>query len=355
MNRIKLTCLTAVLCLSTIAFGQIRNNDVYEVTESHKEGIRNEFRIPDVGKYKVLKSDLHTHTVFSDGEVWPSFRVKEAWQEGLDVIAITDHIEYRPHKDIVKGDHNEPYKIAARQAASMNILVIPGTEITRSKPFGHINALFVKDANLIAVPDGVEAVNQALLQGAFIQWNHPGWPDDLSTLYPVHEELLSQGKIHAVELVNDKEYYPLVFDWFQKYNLAPTANSDIHGTVAFEYSGRRPITLILAEENSLDGVKEALFARRTIALFDDMLIGTPDLLTALIKACIEIGFAPDGTIFVTNKSDLNFRATYEGMLFILPAAKSLRLGKMGKDLGVIQFENCFIGHNQKLQIEANSF
>ena len=31
---------------------------------------------PDVPGFKVLKCDLHTHSVFSDGSVWPSIRVQ---------------------------------------------------------------------------------------------------------------------------------------------------------------------------------------------------------------------------------------------------------------------------------------
>lgn len=53
---------------------------------------------------------------FSDGKVWPDQRVNEAWNEGLDVIAITDHIEYRPNKEIVKGDFNTSYEIAKNEA-----------------------------------------------------------------------------------------------------------------------------------------------------------------------------------------------------------------------------------------------
>ena len=39
----------------------------------------------------VLAADLHTHSVFSDGEVWPSIRVKEAHLDGLEVLAVTEH------------------------------------------------------------------------------------------------------------------------------------------------------------------------------------------------------------------------------------------------------------------------
>ncbi len=62
---------------------------------------RHEIDIPDLKGYQTLKCDFHIHTVFSDGLVWPTVRVDEAYREGLDAIALTEHIEYRPHqKDI---------------------------------------------------------------------------------------------------------------------------------------------------------------------------------------------------------------------------------------------------------------
>ena len=53
---------------------------------------------PNIKGYKTLICDLHTHTVFSDGSVWPSIRVAEANKDGLDAIAVTEHIEYQPYK-----------------------------------------------------------------------------------------------------------------------------------------------------------------------------------------------------------------------------------------------------------------
>ena len=86
----------------------------------------------------TLKCDLHMHTVFSDGNVWPSIRVQEAIKDGLDVISITDHIEYQPHKkDLPHTDRNRSYELALEAAEGTELLVIPGTEITRSMPPGH--------------------------------------------------------------------------------------------------------------------------------------------------------------------------------------------------------------------------
>jgi hypothetical protein len=38
--------------------------------------------IPNISGYQTLKCDLHMHTVFSDGTVWPTVRIEEAWNEG---------------------------------------------------------------------------------------------------------------------------------------------------------------------------------------------------------------------------------------------------------------------------------
>ena len=53
---------------------------------------------PDVEGYVTLVTDLHTHSVFSDGHVWPKIRVGEALRDGLDGLAITEHLEYQPHR-----------------------------------------------------------------------------------------------------------------------------------------------------------------------------------------------------------------------------------------------------------------
>ena len=56
---------------------------------------RTPVNIPDIPGYVTLKCDFHIHTVFSDGLVWPTVRTEEAWRQGLDAIAITDHNEIR--------------------------------------------------------------------------------------------------------------------------------------------------------------------------------------------------------------------------------------------------------------------
>ena len=81
------------------------------------------------------------HSVFSDGSVWPDIRVEEAKKDGLDVIAITEHLEYQPLKDdIPHPNRNRSYEYHSKFAKGSNIIVINGSEITRDMPPGHSNA-----------------------------------------------------------------------------------------------------------------------------------------------------------------------------------------------------------------------
>ena len=66
-------------------------------------------KVGEIPGYVTLKCDFHSHTVFSDGEVWPTFRIREAIEDGIDVVAITDHLEYHPHKKYVKADDNSAF------------------------------------------------------------------------------------------------------------------------------------------------------------------------------------------------------------------------------------------------------
>ena len=65
-----------------------------EATESR------ELRFPPLEDGRlVLSVDTHTHSVFSDGHVWPTVRVWEANKDRLDAMAITEHLEYQPNHD----------------------------------------------------------------------------------------------------------------------------------------------------------------------------------------------------------------------------------------------------------------
>lgn len=339
---------------------QVLGEDILSHKPENVGGDRKEILIPDVDGYKVLKGDFHLHTIYSDGCVTPDYRVREAWQNGLDVIAITDHIEVIRHDDLFdmkKFNFNMSNQIAAREAVEYDLLVVPGTEITRSKPFGHMNALFVTDADKANVEDQMDALNAMVEQGAYILWNHPGWPDDKCTMYPIHEELIAKGIIKGVELFNDYESYPIAYDWVKKYGLHPFANSDAHGPVDTFYKGLRPITLVFAKDRTLEGVKEAMFAGRMLAFFAGNLVGTEDLLTSLLKECLEYKvISKKGNVtkcMITNHSDIPFTFDAEGWESPMTIAPRSTVKDSFSDGDVLEVRNCIIGKGKYIVLPFN--
>lgn len=294
--------------------------------------------IPDVEGFKVLKGDFHIHTLFSDGRVMPEARVNEAVDNGLDVISITDHFEYRPFfggpkaKWKLQGDlndnHNIAYEVAKPIADKKGLLLVRGAEITKKMPPGHFNTLFLQDANPIAavIDDWRQMIRVAVEQGAFIQWNHPGWESQIGRngivkFLPEHEEIHEQGRLHGIEIYGyGPDLYPVVADWCNKKDLAILANSDIHLT-ELEFFGRqnplRPITLILARERTVESVREAFFAKRTVAWASGLLWGRKPWLPALFKASVEVRELTPGKYQLTNRSSLPCMVSAGGAVFEL--------------------------------------
>lgn len=251
---------------------------------------------------KLLTADLHTHTVFSDGQVWPSIRVEEADRDNLDALALTEHLEHNPKRaDIPHPDRNRSWRVAvddSRDRGLTDLLLINGAEITRNMPPGHINAVFLSDANALLTESPVQAINEANAQGAFVFWNHPSWipqaPSGIATLLPLHRELIEQGKLHGIEVANGTAdtYSEHALDIALENNLTVLGTSDIHGLVDWTHDaghgGHRPMTIVLAEEKSTEALKEALFDGRTVAWNYDDLIGREDNVETVVRACLAL-------------------------------------------------------------------
>ena len=348
-----------VLLTSTFqVLAQLQGLDVVKVPDAERPYTEERVYIPDVPGYKTLKCDFHTHTIFSDGSIMPENRAWEGLIRGLDVMAITDHIEYRPNK-FITADHNESYKRAKKVEENSNLILILGAEITRSKPLGHLNALFLKDANELAVDDPLLAIDKALEQGAFIMWNHPGWPNDTSTIYTIHKELIGKNKIHGIEVVNGFEFYPKTFNYCKEYNLTYMGNTDIHGVYTQMYRTDKqygPMTIVFAKERTSDGVKDALFARRSVVKFGDMLIGSEENLTMLVKACLPYEVKEikgnQALVKVTNKSTLSFELKLENKIVSVLGSATVEFKVRLNDK--IKFTNTFITDNSQLIIDVSS-
>ncbi len=113
-----------------------------------------------------VRADLHSHTVFSDGDSWPVETMAAAWGAGLDVIGITDHNS----------------AISAAEAAGEldgGPLLVPGVETTTYG--GHWNAWAAPgtaghrwyDFREPTGPATEAAMAAAIADGAFVSINHP--------------------------------------------------------------------------------------------------------------------------------------------------------------------------------------
>ena len=324
-----------------------RNPDILHHNE-RRERFRKEIILPQVNGYNVYKADLHTHTIHSDGDVIPSFRVYEAWYDGLDIIAITDHIEYRSFEEkLVKYldkyvsdeyegavnhriddrplkegevmvDLNYVTREAAKYAGRCGILSIPGAEITRpGDKIGHFNALFTTDNNLIYDQDPVQAVRNAKAQGALVMHNHPGWKRTSIDYTPTELVLYEEGLIDGIEVMNTDDFYPGIIDRALEKKIFMSANTDIHQTTSLEHYGfDRPMTLILAKEKTLESVREALEARRTIAYGYNTLCGEQQLLkdffVAGVRTAIMQRTSSSVSVALTNMTSIPYTIRMEG-------------------------------------------
>jgi hypothetical protein len=268
----------------------------YPLAADSPAAARREVKIPDIPGYRTLKCDFHIHTVFSDGQVWPTVRVEEAWREGLDAIAITDHIEYKPHKQDVRPDNGRSYEIARDEAGGKGLIVIRGAEITRNMPPGHFNAIFLKDIKELDTNDWNDVMKNAVAQGAFIFWNHPGWdgqqPDGIPRWYAEHTMAFEKGWMQGIEIVNEDSYYPIAYKWAMEKNLTIVGNSDVHQPTSMAYDSckgeHRTMTLVFAKDNNEDSIKEAMLAHRTAVYYKNIIIGEEKYLKAIFEKSVQI-------------------------------------------------------------------
>lgn len=302
-----------------------------------QEGPTDSLQLADIPGYVTLKCDFHMHTVFSDGHVWPSFRVYEAQRDGLDAISMTEHIDYEGYPEEVKHDANRSYEIGKARAAGSKLMVIKGVEISPRVPPYHCNALFVKDANKIPYAYMKETHKKFIMkdsitkeelmapflevqrQGAFVFYNHPGyaWWDkkDRNIFTTFHKELLEKGILGGVEVVNSGRYNVIAHELAMRYNLTMLGNSDEHYDIANRYQGRRrPMTLVFAKHRDEESIKEALIARRTAVLMNDILIGRKALMEPFFKKAVSFHSTfklrngePIVEIALQNMSDIPFR------------------------------------------------
>lgn len=313
-------------------------------------GFDRQMRFPDAADgSRILTADLHTHSVFSDGHVWPSIRVEEADRDGLDALAFTDHLENQPKReDIPHPNRNRAHEVATQHAARQEIdavMLINGAEITRTMPPGHVNAVFLRDANALLTDQPEAAIRAANEQGAFVFWNHPNWlpqaRDGVARIFPLHQRLIRERQLHGVEVANGtlNAYSEHAFGLALEHGLTVLGTSDIHGLVDWTHDGghggHRPVTLVLAPERSPAALRQALFDGRTVAWINDDLIGRTEHVEQVVRACLRLepqAYLPNSSVLevdLTNRCPLAFTLENRGERMFHNVSDVVRVERYG--------------------------
>ena len=123
----------------------------------------------------------------------------------------------------------------------------------------------IMNYGLAITRDPREVLEAANEQGAFVFWNHPAFEKLNSGLNPFHKSATRAGLLHGIEIANGDAYYPNAHRLALKHNLAMIGVSDVHELIEWDYRpeaehnpGHRPVTLLLAEGDSFEAMREAL-------------------------------------------------------------------------------------------------
>lgn len=352
MKRILLItfALLAGLTASAQYYQDAVNKDMLHIRQARTPH-RVHINLPEIDGYTPYKADLHTHTIFSDGHTSMEARVREAWADGLDIIAVTEHLEYRPHEknlvkylkgytngaeakdfnfvkenrpasaESIKVDLNYPVEVARKEGEKYDITIIPGIEITRKEgEYCHFNALFTTDNNAVYAPETIESIRNAKKQGALVMHNHPGWTHKDMKITKYEKTIYDAGLLDGIEIMNGEEFYPQAIERAKKYNLFVSSNTDIHyatGETYERYGSLRNMTIIYAKDKSLKSLREAIEARRTLAYSFGTLAGDKELLRKFFEASVSarktvVDYKGRAEVIITNNSSIDWLLCREG-------------------------------------------
>ena len=215
------------------------------------------------------KSDLHLHTpasrCFRDREVTPEQWVQRCIDQGLDVVAVTDHNT---------GEYIDRIKEAASHT---NLTIFPGVEVTCTESKVHMLVIFEKDKSTQFVEDflvsigierdtfaaddaytrktTIEVANEVKEKGGIIIPAHIDEFNGINKIsYASREELLSQSNIDGAQVVH------------KVFLESNSRNEDIEAILS-EYYGRGIERNTYREWKT--SVKQALDSKKAILTFSD--------------------------------------------------------------------------------------
>lgn len=322
---------------------------------------RKEIILPQVNGYNIYKADFHIHTSYSDGRVNPDGRVLEAWYDGLDIIAITDHyegvsglkkafkvaapqnggepIEYKSAKQLnaAPADFNAIHEeaVSAAKRRGFPMLIVKGCEMAREpKEFGHFNCLFLKDINDVYDPDLFVALKKVKKQGGIVIHNHPSYRRGTTDKSESHVKLYEQGLIDGVEVANGENFYPQMVRRCIEEKLTMFGNTDEHVLTSYRFGTNdcyRTMTFVFAKKLTEKAIKEALLEDRTLVYVCGYLAGEEQLLSDFLNAAVTCKMVKENekkgqrTYMLTNMSSLTYRLRHGRTTYELEPFKSLQV------------------------------
>ena len=203
--------------------------------------------------------DLHTHTIFSDGELIPFELVRRAVSMGYSAIAMTDHVD-SSNIDLVVP---RVVKASKKLKDTVPLEIIPGAEITHAPP--KLIPELVKEARSLGakivvvhgetiVEPVMEGTNKAAIEAGADILAHPG-------LITTEDILFAKDKGVVLEITSRKGHSlsnGYIAKEAVKFGVSLSVNSDSHapGDLITKEIARRILFAAGIDENRIDSVFE---------------------------------------------------------------------------------------------------
>jgi putative hydrolase len=209
--------------------------------------------------YLFRMIDLHTHSIFSDGELIPYELVQRAIAAGYEAVAITDHMDASNIDFVIP----RIVKAVEKIRPFVPIQVLPGAEITHAPP--ELVPDLVKEARSLGAEIVIvhgetiaepvrEGTNRAAIQAGADIISHPG-------LISTEDLLFAKEKSILLEITSRKGHSLAnghVAREAMRFGVPLCVNSDSHGPsdlITKEFA-RRVLLGAGIEKNRTDAIFE---------------------------------------------------------------------------------------------------
>lgn len=254
--------ISFVLCFNVSLTGQNNAQSGFTAQASaYSYTITNPYNGIDWTSTPQLKANLHTHSTESDGSLQPADMIKQYYNRGYSILAMTDHnhITYPWNRTDRTGKTyltNDEYNTITAQMCP-----IKGDEETFGE--NHVNSFFCDYQCPIGGSVTTEQVLNGIQQaGGISQINHPGMYGYYNSPAVCIARYQTYPSLFGLEVINERDKYPNDRDlWDQILSQTMptrpvwgTANDDAHQT---SHVGNQYETFLLQQANE-NTVRDAM-------------------------------------------------------------------------------------------------